>query len=157
MKPKRIATAALVALLGLSLVACGPKVTTPAPPKTPLQKAVIAEADISDAIGQLQTALIAGNQQGAIPDAVVSKVFAITLKAAIADQQATNITKSVSALTPDQQKSIAALFVPISAAIADSLASGFLPITNPNTAVSIRALLVSLQGILSSLQIAMGS
>lgn len=147
----------IIAVAFALLVSCGPKVTTPAPPKTALQKAVTAEADIADAIAQIQTALIAGNQQGTIPDAVTSKILAITIKAALADQQATNITKAVSALTPDQQKNIGALFAPISAALGDSITNGLIPIKNANTAATIRALLVTLQGIVSSLQIAMGS
>jgi len=147
--------AAVVLAFGL-LVSCAPKATTPAPPKTPLQVAVIAEADIASAIGQIQTALINGNQQGVIPDAVVSSVLTVTIKVALADQQITKITQGLTALTPDQQKSIAAILPPISQAISDSIASGLIPIKNANTQAAVRELLVTLQGTISGLQIAMG-
>lgn len=129
--------------------------STPAPPKTPIQKAVIAEADISDSIGQLQTAVIMGNQQGIIPDAVVAKILNITVKLALSDQQATNITKGLTTLTPAQQASIVALFTPMLAAISDSITNGLIPIKNVDTANSIRLLLTTLQGTLSGLQIAL--
>jgi hypothetical protein len=146
---------ALILICGL-LVSCGAKVSTPAPPKTPLQKAAIAEADIAAVIGQIQTALINGNQQGVIPDSVVSSVLSVTVKVAQADQQATNITKGLATLTPDQQKNIAAIFTPIAAAVSDSINNGLLPIKNANTQATVRALLVTLQTTIAGLQIAMG-
>lgn len=148
---------AAVALAFGLLVSCGAKVSTSAPPKTPLQKAVIAEADIADTIGQIQTALIAGSQQGIIPDAVVSSILSVTVKVALADQQVTKITQGLSALTPAQQSSIAAILPPISQAISDSITNGLIPIKNANTQAAVRALLITLQGTVAGLQLAMGS
>lgn len=147
---------AAVALVCGLLISCAPKASTPAPPTTPLQKAAIAEADIAAVIGQIQTALINGNAQGVIPDAVVSSVLSVTVKVAQADQQATNITKGLSALTPDQQKNIAAIFAPIAAAVSDSINTGLVPIKNANTQATVRALLVTLQSTIAGLQIALG-
>lgn len=139
------------------LAGCAAKTTTPAPPKTPLQVAVVAEADIASAIGQIQTALIAGNTAGFIPDSVVSQVLSVTVKVAQADQQVTSITQGLTALTPAQQKSIAAILPPISQAISASITSGLIPIKDANTQAAVRALLVTLQTTVSGLQLAMGS
>lgn len=146
----------VVLVCGL-LVGCAASTTTPAPPKTPLQVAVVAEADIASAIGQIQTTLISGNASGVIPDSVVSSVLAVTVKVAQADQQVTSITQGLTALTPAQQTSIAAILPPISQAISASITSGLIPIKDANTQAAVRALLVTLQTTISGLQLAMGS
>lgn len=143
----------IVALAGL--MGCGAHITTPTPPKTPLQMAVVVEADIADTVGELQTSLIKGYQQGLIPEATVSSIMTVSMKIILADQQATHITQGLTELTPAQRTNIWNLFAPISASVNDSINSGLIPIKDAKTSATIQASLIALQVILANLQASM--
>lgn len=151
---------ALILAAGLCITGCGnpayvPTATAPNP-STSLQKVAAAEVAIGQAVGALQSTVIAANSKGLLSDDTTRTILQLSLKISQADAQAIALTQGIVALGPGQMTSLAALFAPIAQAVNDTLASGLVPIKDQATLTAVKTALTTVQALITGLQLVIG-
>lgn len=154
---RRLALAlALTLPAGIVLTGCPATTsTTPVPPKTPLQRVSIGLLDTAQTVASLQSAIIQANEQKLITDQTTRAILQVCVRINQAGLEANSIVKALSTLNTTNKSQLLAIITPVLAAVNDSLATGLIPITNPNTATTVRGFLTTIQIALSGIQIAL--
>lgn len=148
-----LATLALLVML----TGCAKNVTTPTPGISDhaLQVTSKAVLDIAQATGGVQASIIAANSAGLASDATTKSILLICQKINGADQEASKVIRSLQVLAPADRGKLDALLTPILAAVNDSIATGLIGITDPNTRTQVQAGLTAIQVALSGVRVAL--
>lgn len=152
---------ALTLLLPVTLISCAASnptsTTTPAAPANPLLTISTALAKIQQSNQQLATAVIEANSAKLISDDTTRSILAVSLKISQGGDQAAAVIQGLSALPAGTKLTLWNVLSPVSADVNNSLATGLIPITDPNTKAAVQGFLTTIQATLALVQIQTGN
>ncbi len=152
---------ALALLLPVTLISCAASnptsTTTPAAPANPLLTISTALAKIQQSNQQLATVVIQADAAKLIPDATTRDILAISLKVSQGGDQAAAVIQGLSALPAGTKLTLWNVLAPVSTAVNNSLATGLIPITDPNTKAAVQGFLTTIQATLAIVQVNTGN
>lgn len=154
MKPRlRFLPAVLCAAL---LTGCATSKTPTANPSamTPIQKVSVGLDAFAKGLTALQAGVIQANTQGMISDADTRNILNFCVQGNQVELQASAVTRQVNSLSAADGVNVIVILSPAINAIGSLINQGVGNIKNPQTQTEIKALLLSVQTTLSTIQLA---